>query len=221
MTRASHSAQPLPSPGMAAIAQVMGAAAGNYEPSDMEIAMWEDLAARFGDDALIRFARHHIQVTKFAPHISDALKFLSGATDAPHAMLALTREVRCTGPWESPRFDDAAVGVAVDYLGGWERVCSELPDPSDRFSYDAFFKRFETAYTGAQTALASGRAQPVVLVGHHDVNRLQLEQRQRLALGLSTESAAASGEGALLLEHRQHAGRSDRSVGRGEQESRA
>lgn len=145
-----------------------------YEVTDFEAAMWTRLIAEHGDQAVVAFLQEHVRTSTFAPKIADAQRMLSpiGGNDEA-AFLRLIAEVRRTGPYVAPAFeDDPAIAAAVTHLGGWSTLNAELPDPSARFDYEAYQRRFAAAYQLArsQQTVMGTRMPRVKLNGLHSLS---------------------------------------------------
>lgn len=105
---------------------------------------------------------------QFAPKPADLVRELRG-THTDRSLLAwgkLHEAMQRVGAYTSVVFDDPAIHVAVEDLGGWPRICrstvEELPHLQRRFcqSHRAYSTRPDTAY-------------PPRLVGEHEAtNRL-------------------------------------------------
>lgn len=186
----ANTAQIVASPAQILLVEVIQASVGDHRLSSLEREMWNELITRFGDQAIIDYLRRHVSMSKYAPHVSEALEFLGASNSAASALLVLQREVQRVGSWQSPKFDDPAVAHAVSIMGGWEKVCQDLPDPSDRFAYGAFQERFEVALKAAQSEVTRG-ASVAPLLGRHDANLLALEQKRQLALGFAPAADVA------------------------------
>lgn len=152
-----------------------------YKVTQFEADLWKRLTDECGDEALLAFLQAHLRTSQFAPKLSDAQKFLApGAGNEDAAFLRLTEEVRRCGPYGDPRFDDdPAIATAVAHMGGWAAVNEQLPDPQARFDFEAFQKRFATAYQVARAEHVTAQAPRLELRGLH---ALSAPSRQRIDL---------------------------------------
>lgn len=151
------------------IAHVMGLY--SRELNKFESNLWNSIIADFGDESVIRFLIRHCETSVFAPKPAEAnLALRPGANNSMAAFEMLARAAKNFGPYRNPRFDDPAIAGAVVLLGGWITVNEQLPDPTSRFDYESYYKRFDAVYkqSCANILLGNGYSQP--LLGLHSVN---------------------------------------------------
>jgi hypothetical protein len=122
-------------------------------PTQFEAGLWMKLVAQHGEQAVARFLQHHLLSSPFPPKLADAQRMLSPISGNDEAaFLRLIEEVRVKGPYSCPDFSsEPAIASAVEQLGGWAAVNAQLPDPSARFDYEAFQRRFAAAYQMARS----------------------------------------------------------------------
>jgi hypothetical protein len=141
-----------------------------HKVTPFEATLWNRLIEEFGDAPIERFLSAHVQRSSFAPRVNEAMALLRpGAGDSMGAMLALQQAVSRIGPYNAPDFKDPAIALAVEDLGGWVSVNTQMPSEQDRFGFDAFFKKFDVAYRGATSRLAFQSATAPKLRGLHDL----------------------------------------------------
>lgn len=171
-----------------------------YELSEIDSLMWSRAITLYGDMPVKRFLVHHMENADpkhdFFPRIAAFFKFIDpGANNAIAAFEELREQVARCGPWCNPVFRSHAIVRTVQALGGWVQVNKELPSPeADRFGYEAFYKRFEAAYSVAcsEMALHHG-AQSERLLGLHSVMALEHAQGSPAAAGLLSHDLDAQG----------------------------
>ncbi|MDL5034305.1 hypothetical protein QRD43_20555 [Pelomonas sp. APW6] len=165
-----------------------------HQATPFEATLWNRLIDEFGDPPIERFLSQHVQRSCFAPRVNDAMAVLNpGAGDSMSAMLTLHQAIARVGPYGVPDFSaDPAIAAAVADLGGWVVVNTQMPEASDRFAWDAFYKRFDVAYRGACGRLAFQSAAVPRLRGLHDVGSS--------VLALQSMSGADSPVDASLVE---------------------
>lgn len=176
-----------PSPAQVVLSDVFGLY--GKELTDLETTIWNGMIKNFGDEPVIKFLIRHAETSVFAPKPAEALKMLRpGANNALAAYEELTRAVGSCGPYASPTFEDSVIAGAVVLMGGWIKVNETMPDPTNRFDSEAFFKRFEVLYEQSRADLMMGRSQPVQLQNLH-----QRTAQQALLLANQREQMAQIG----------------------------
>lgn len=171
-----------------ALSEVM--ALYNKEMTDFEIMLWTKIIADHGDAPVIRVLLKHCEKSVFAPKPADALAVLCPGNENPMVALEeLVRVARKTGPYEDPDFKDRALASTVLLLGGWVTVNEQLPDPTDRFAYEAYYKRFDALYKQAQADLMTNGGQAPVLLGLHSLSVKTAAQLLLAAQGKAQEQA--------------------------------
>lgn len=178
-----------------------------HQATDFEAMMWNRIIEQHGDGAVIAFLQAHVMRSQYAPKVNEALAMLQpGANNAAAAFMALTDGVARCGPYKAPAFEDPALVDAVVRMGGWAAVNEQMPSPQVRFDYEAYFKRFETAYQMACADLALRRPLHTQLLGLHDITRERLalatpgaERMQEL---LTTGSSPAMSPAVLVERQR-------------------
>jgi hypothetical protein len=175
-----------------------------HELSDFDSMMWARAIELYGDMPVKRFLVHHIESAgpkdDFFPKVGAFFRFIDpSANNALAAFEELREQVSRCGPWRSPVFRSPAIVRAVQSMGGWVQVNKELPSPeADRFGYEAFYKRFEAAYTVAcsEVALMSG-AKSERLLGLHSLKALEQKPEIVGAVefipGMATNSSGEAG----------------------------
>lgn len=162
-----------------------------HELSDFDSMMWARAIELYGDMPVKRFLVHHIESAgpkdDFFPRIGAFFRFVDpGRNNAIAAFEELREQVSRCGPWRSPSFSSPAIVRTVQSMGGWVQVNRELPSPeADRFGYEAYFKRFEAAFTVAcsEAALQPGE-KPERLLGLHSLKSLEHRHGEQQAAGL-------------------------------------
>jgi hypothetical protein len=155
-------------PAKTVLAEVMGYY--GRQMTQIESVGWTRIITDFGDEPVVAFLMKHMERSEFAPKLSEVLQTLRpGQDDAIAAFEEVARQVKACGPYRSPTFGDPAVPGAIVLLGGWVAVNLQLPDPSNRFEWDGFFKRFEAMYRQACANLMLIQAAQPKLAGLHDL----------------------------------------------------
>lgn len=134
----------------------MFSAANKAEMTTIEGALWTREIERLGPGALLAFAEFWMSGSgqggyRRPPTIDDFLLRADPAyINAAMALHHLAEAVRTTGPYSDPRIDDPKLRAAVTQLGGWARVCQDMPDPASDFAYKRFAERFRAAWTHSE-----------------------------------------------------------------------
>lgn len=138
--------------------------------TELEVRLWMQVISEFGDQAVCNFLVNHVKTSVFAPKLADAQKALNpSGSNAVAAFEELGRVVSSIGPYLNPKFDDPAIAGAVLALGGWAKVNEQLPDPSARFDFEAYFKRFDALYQQSCASILTGHGFKGELLGLHNM----------------------------------------------------
>lgn len=138
----------------------------NYVLSDFEALMWTTrVFSRFDDASVVRALIRFMETTgrdrAFFPRYGMILEML----EAPAAATDLDTLVREGSPYTAPDIQDPVLLMAISLLGGWARVCQELPDARENpTGHTVYMKRVQAAMTQAATAVQVHGAKPPQLV---------------------------------------------------------
>lgn len=173
--------QKYPGTAIEVFTQIMGIY--RYDATALEARLWLQLIEDFGDAAVIAFLIRHVESSVFAPKPSEARTALCPAhNNAMAAFEELARAVSKFGPYVSPKFEDPAIAGAVILMGGWIKVNETMPDPSSRFDFEAYFKRFDVVYKQSHSNILKGDGYTKPLRGIHFVDN---EAAEKLRLQLT------------------------------------
>lgn len=152
-----------------------------YTPGDMEADLWQLAMKEFGPLAVMRAIMEHVGVSDFMPKIGGIRRAL-GASSANTPLVAFERvraEVERVGPYASPVFEDPAIGLAIQEMGGWVWMNEAMPSPEfRRLDYESMGKRFGVAYETARSRLNRGEAVAIECKGLHRISHEELGAKQ-------------------------------------------
>lgn len=174
-------------PNLAAVEKLLSETCTYYKhvPTDMEGDLWMLAVREFGALPVMRALMEHVGNSAFMPKIGEIRKAL-GATSANtglHAFELARAEVERVGPYESPEFQDPAIGLAIQEMGGWVWLNETMPSPEHRRAdYESMAKRFGVAYETARVRLNRGEVGPVQCKGLHQISREQSGDQSLRAL---------------------------------------
>lgn len=152
-----------------AVAQTFSAA--KQEMTQIEINLFLNEIHRLGPEAVMSFVKFWIGgggqgSFRRAPTIEDLCAYTDpNYISSASALEVLRSLVASTGPWQDPAMQDSKMREAVTHLGGWAKVCSDMPDPADDFAYKRFAERFRAAWSRSEALAVQKRLQPPVLQG--------------------------------------------------------
>lgn len=166
------------------LAEVMGLY--GREMTGLEATLWKAMIRDFGDEAVIRFLIRHSETSVFAPKPSEAnMALCPGRDNAAYAFEEVLRKVASCGPYISPKFEDATISNAIHLMGGWVKVNEQLPDPSNRFDFESFSKRFLILYQQSCANRLRGLDDSGPLLGLHSLTKNEYQESLRLNHGVS------------------------------------
>lgn len=162
------SGQPAPSRAMILLAEYLGS--HKHVMTNFEAIHWGRLIEEVGDEAVENYLLMHMRSgNEFAPKASAAFAALDPVGgDADSAFAELTKLVTKVGPYRAPPISQPVMKAAIIEMGGWAKVCETLPDPGVRFEFDAFRKRFLSAFKLATSDVLRNMAPTTPLIGLHD-----------------------------------------------------
>lgn len=125
----------------------------NYNLSDFEAMMW---AAQVFDvyppDVVMRALIAHMESGTQDANFMPRYGAIKAKLEPVRGFKELEQAVRLTGPYSTPKIKDPILLAAIEQLGGWVRVCTEMPDPIARpIDFERYVKRAETALQLAKT----------------------------------------------------------------------
>lgn len=149
----------------------MFSAVNKSEMTVIETNLWTREILRLGPTALLSFAEFWMSGAgqkeyRRTPTIDDFLKYADPAyVSAACALDRLTAEVRRCGPYSDPVIDDLKLREAIVQMGGWAKVCQDMPDPAQDFAFKRFAERFRSAWTHSEAMQVQKKLAPPALLG--------------------------------------------------------
>jgi hypothetical protein len=167
--------------------------------------------------AVIAALREHVKTPgrcNFYPKPGNIEELIVGtkATAALRAWTKVERAIRTQGAYRSVVFDDAAVHLVIDEMGGWVRLCETGSEKDLEFQRNVFCKRYEAtnkldAYPAVMRgvldseALKHGRApSPPVLIGNEELSRQVMQLGSVSTSGTPNRAMVAAGQETKALE---------------------
>lgn len=167
MTPKSTAAFTMPNNARAMLAEM--ASMYRYELTDFESMMWEaQVFSQHSDDVVMRALLDHMETpgkdAQFMPHYGK----IKNKLEPVLGFLEIESAVRTGSPYKVPDIHDPVVVEAIQCMGGWAKVCSEMPDARERpIDYDRYLKRFEVALVAARNKVnvQGYRPAPLAAIG--------------------------------------------------------
>lgn len=137
----------------------------------IEVNLWRSEITRLGAKAMLQFVKFWTSgggQTSFrqAPRIDDFRRRMDpDFVSIDDALNILRREVGRVGPYSDPGLTDARLTVAVLEMGGWAKVCKDMPDASLDFESKRFAERFKSAWVMGEAAVLQERLPTQRLMG--------------------------------------------------------
>ena len=154
---------------MALITDVLGFY--NHAVSPFAIGVWWQACEPFSlEQVRLALSAHALDAERgqFAPRPADIVKALAG-TQTDRSLVAwgkVNAAMQRVGAYESVAFDDPAIHVAIEDIGGWVAICRSDVDELPHLQ-----RRFCASYRAASAMPSS---YPPRLIGDHEAaNRLQ------------------------------------------------
>lgn len=152
-----------------AISQLFSAA--KAELTTIEANLWIREIERLGPEVSLSFVEFWISgggqgSFQRAPKLQDFLHRADPLYVSAETALEILRvEVASTGPYSNPEIADHKLMAAVARLGGWAKVCQDMPDPSAEFAYKRFTERFRNAWMHSESLQIQKKLNPQPLLG--------------------------------------------------------
>lgn len=149
----------------------MFSAVNKAEMTVIESNLWSREIERLGPTALLSFAEFWMSGSgqgnyRRTPTIDDFLMRADPAyVNAASALDRLIVEVRLSGPYNNPTIENPKLREAIAHMGGWAKVCQDMPDPSSDFAFKRFSERFRVAWTHSEALQVQQKLNPPALLG--------------------------------------------------------
>lgn len=118
------------------------------ELRDSELLMWHRKLASFSLTSIGAAFDLHIDRSPYLPRFNEILSLIEPRSKAL-VFVDLELNVVRVGSYGTPVFAQPETAHVVECLGGWAKVCLEMPHPSDRVALEAYRKRVEALYEPA------------------------------------------------------------------------
>lgn len=139
--------------------------------TDLEVELWRREIEKFGPEVMTKFVMFWTcggGQGNFmrAPRIDDFRRRMDPSfVSAEDALTILRREVSRVGPYSDPTITDAGLKTAILEMGGWAKVCHDMPDPSMDFEMRRFADRFKSAWVQGESAVLRDQVPVQPLLG--------------------------------------------------------
>lgn len=149
----------------------MFSAVNKAEMTVIESNLWSREIERLGPAALLSFAEFWMSGGgqgnyRRTPTIDDFMMRADPSyVNAATALDRLIEEVRRSGPYNNPTIEDLKLREAIARMGGWAKVCQDMPDPSSDFAFKRFSERFRAAWTHSEALQVQHKLNPPALLG--------------------------------------------------------
>lgn len=137
----------------------------------IETNLWVAEIKRLGPDAMIAFGQFWMSgggqgSFHRAPKIEDFLVRADPSyVSAETALDCLRAEVSATGPYSDPNIENLKLRAAVVRMGGWAKVCQDMPDPSEDYAFKQFAARFKSAWIQSEALQVQQKLSTQPLLG--------------------------------------------------------
>lgn len=137
----------------------------------IEVNLWLREIARYGAGLTLAFVEFWAsgggqERFRRAPFIEDFKRRVDpNYISADDALDRLRQLVQACGPYASPQIEDQRLRQAIEILGGWPKVCGELPDASDDFGTRRYAERFAGVWVQAEGRVMRGESSTRPVLG--------------------------------------------------------
>lgn len=143
----------------------------NYDLSDFESMLWMgEVFDVYPDKDIILALKHYMEngdQSRFMPKYGDIKKLLETQDDTIQQLnLLVTRY----GSYSTPPPEEISplLLATIEQLGGWVKVCAEMPDSANGMQFSQYLKRAESACNIARKRVAIYSEEPKSLTSRSD-----------------------------------------------------
>lgn len=171
-----------------AVSQLFTAA--GKEMTGLEVNLWLRAIGQYGPDLTLAFVEFWMmggghERYRRAPTLEDFRRRVDpNYVSTEDALEILRAEVVRSGPYANPVIHDKRLSQSINIMGGWAKVCQELPDANETFALKRFAERFASAWVQAEGRVIRDEAvEPLLGLADQRLQRgtLPLEQVQEVA----------------------------------------
>jgi hypothetical protein len=123
-----------------------------YELSDFEALLWTaQVFSVYPAQAVMRALMAHMESGTHDANFMPRHGAIKAKLEPVVGFKEIEQAIKQVGPYQLPNITDPVLLTAIEQMGGWARVCNELPDPVVRpIDFDRYVKRFEVAILAAK-----------------------------------------------------------------------
>ena len=135
-------------------------------------AMFEELAA-YDLEAVRLAVATHVRSEKFFPTLADIVKRIDGDHEdrAAIAWAYVVKAIERLGHYLSVRFPSPAYHYAIEFMGGWQKLCTTLTEAETKWRGKEFERFFEIGERVASWGHELGKVHvPPYLLGWHETH---------------------------------------------------
>lgn len=154
-----------------------------YEMSQFEAALWASQILDVYDEAqIVKACIAHMEGPAPERNFMPKYGTIKSLIDVEPSFVQIERLVLEYGPYNTPDVGCPVIAEAISLLGGWERVCAELPDSRvQSIDFNQYLKRAQTAIATARKRVMVQGISPKKLLGITDrVNETRKTNLMRL-----------------------------------------
>lgn len=124
-----------------------------HDLSDFEALMWTtQIFECYPPEVVMRALRAHMESGTNDANFMPKYGAIKARLEPVRGFVEIEHAVRTGNPYVAQQFNDPVLIQAIHQMGGWERVCAEMPDPRERpIDFSQYVKRFEVALSAAKT----------------------------------------------------------------------
>lgn len=169
----------------------------NYDLTSFESMLWVgEIFDIYNDKDVIFALKYHMENgtrSRFMPKYGEIKQLLEVHDDTLQEIRLLVSRY---GSYSPPPVNETTplVLATIEQLGGWVKVCAEMPDASDSASFSQYIKRAESACQAARKHVGVYKKAPKGLIGRNVANLLKNDINQMEGKQLGCSVAFSAGE---------------------------
>ena len=164
-----------------------------YDLSEFEAILWTNqIFKSYEPEAVMRALLAHMEGPAPDSNFMPKYGVIKHKLEPTRGIEDIVAAVRGGSPYVAPAIKDPVLIQAIQQMGGWVKVCAEMPDPREKpIDFGQYIKRFDAAVTAAVSKIGVQNIKPAPLLGISDIKKAQPESLTPLAL--SHDTAADQG----------------------------
>ncbi|CUJ50658.1 Uncharacterised protein [Achromobacter sp. 2789STDY5608633] len=135
--------------------------------SEFETVLWEaQVFSVYEDPQIVRALKAHMESGTSDANFMPKYGAIRARLEPVRGFQDIHQAVVSGSPYVAPKLDDPVLIEAIHQMGGWTKVCAEMPDlQAAPIEFDRYMRRFETVLVAARAKTQVQGHMPPALQG--------------------------------------------------------